>query len=152
MNRVFNRLYQYSSASVFPLLHYNRISSSIPGTVFMISGVDITGSLIYLCLEGFFFGTEISVLCALTTTLAKKVQSFLGLLGIYSGIFVMYLQCPLKESRTAIIVLYVLCLLYVISVVDFATDLLESILEVSNNSICNIRLSLCRCTIASESK
>jgi len=52
----------------------------------------------------------------------------------------MYLQCPSKESRTAIIVFYVLCLLYVLSMVTFASDLLGSVyvLEVSNNSTCNI--------------
>ena len=91
---------------------------------------------ISLYLEGFFFG-KISVLCALTLTLAKEVQLFLGL-GIYSGIFALYLQCPLKESRPAIIVFYVLCLLYVLSMAEVASDLLEIILAVSNNSICKI--------------
>jgi hypothetical protein len=57
-------------------------------------------------------------------------------LGIYSGIFAMYLQCPLKEFRTAIIVFYVLCLLYVLSMATVVIDLLKIILEVSNNSIC----------------
>jgi hypothetical protein len=74
----------------------------------MISGFEL--GLIYLYLEGFFFG-KISVLCALNCTLANEVQFFLGI-GIYSGIFALYLQCPLKESRPAIIVFYVLCLLY----------------------------------------
>jgi hypothetical protein len=51
----------------------------------------------------------------------------------------MYLQCPSKESRTAIIVFYVLCLLYALSMATIASDLLENILEVSNNSsICKI--------------
>jgi hypothetical protein len=94
--------------------------------------------LIGLYVEGFFFG-KISVLCqcALTCTLAKEVHLFLGL-GIYTGIFAMYLLCPLKESRTAIIVFYVLCLLYVLSMATVVIDLLEVILEVSNNSICKI--------------
>ena len=100
----------------------------------MISGVDL--AVIDFCLEGFFFG-KISVLCALTFTLAKKVQLSLGL-GIYSGIFVMYLQCPSKESRTTIIVFYVLCLLYVLSVASVVSDSLGFILEVSKNSICKI--------------
>jgi hypothetical protein len=72
VNRVFNRQadhYKYSNTSVFPLLYYNRISSSIPATV-MISELDL--GLIFLCLEGFFFG-KISVLCALNYTLAKEV-------------------------------------------------------------------------------
>jgi hypothetical protein len=92
------------------------------------------------CLEGFFFG-KISVPCQCAlTTLAKKVQSFLGL-GIYSGIFAVYLQCPLKVSGTSIFVFYVLCLLYVLSMASIASDLLGSILvvvKVSNNSICKI--------------
>jgi hypothetical protein len=95
-------------------------------------------NLIDLCLEGFFFG-KISVLCALTCTLANEVQFFLGHgIGIYSGIFALYLQCPLKESRPAIIVFYVLCLLYVLSMATVVIDLLEGKLEVSNNSICKI--------------
>jgi hypothetical protein len=87
--------------------------------------------LIDLYLEGFFFGKIVSVLCALTCMLAKEVQLFLGL-GIYSGIFAMYLQCPLKESRTAIVVFYVLCLLYILSMAVVACDILGSILQVSN--------------------
>ena len=50
----------------------------------------------------------------------------------------MYLQCPLKESRTAIIVFYVLCLLYVLSMASVVSDLLGIILEVSNNSMYKI--------------
>jgi hypothetical protein len=92
--------------------------------------------IISLYLEGFFFG-KISVLCASTCTLAKEVQLFLGL-GIYSGIFAIYLQCPSKESRTAIIVFYVLCLLYVLSMATFVIDLLVVVLDVSNHSICKI--------------
>jgi hypothetical protein len=96
--------------------------------------------IIGLYLEGFFFG-KISVLCAVTCTLAKKVQFFLGL-GIYSGIFALYLQCPLKESRTANSVFYVLCLLYVLSMATVVIDLLNFVIEitgtVSNNYIFNI--------------
>ena len=99
----------------------------------MISGIELAGIALYL--EEFFFG-KIFVQRALTF-LAEEVQSFLGL-GIYSGIFAMYLQCPLKESRTAIIVFYVLCLLYVLSMASFVCDILQNILEVSNNSICKI--------------
>jgi hypothetical protein len=120
--------------SVFPLLYYNRIrvSSSILGTVFMLTPLELR--LIYLYLEGFFFG-KISVLCALTCTLAKEVQLFLDL-GIYSGIFIIYFQCPLKESRPAIIIFYVLCLLYALSMANIVCDLLQCMLQVSNNSIC----------------
>ena len=89
--------------------------------------------MIDLCLEGFFFG-KISVILALTLNLAKEVQLFLAL-GIYSGIFAMYLQCPLKESRTAAIVFYVLCLLYVLSMASFIIDVLGFVVAVSNNFI-----------------
>ena len=74
---------------------------------------------------------------ALALTLANEVQLFLGL-GIYTGIFAIYLQCPSKESKTAIIVFYVLCLLYVLSMTDVAIDVLQNILDVSDNSICKI--------------
>ena len=91
-----------------------------------------------LCLEGFFYG-KISLLCALISTLAKEVQ----LLGLYSGIFVMYLQCPSESNKsgTTTILFYALCLLYVLSTVTFVGDLLSFILELSlevstNNSIC----------------
>ena len=69
---------------------------------------------------------------------AKEVQLFPGL-GIYSGIFAIYfkLQCVLvsKESRTTSIVFYALCLLYVLSTVSVASDLLKFVIGVSNNSI-----------------
>jgi hypothetical protein len=100
----------------------------------MIYGFEI--NIINRYLEGFFFG-KISALCDLTTTLAKEVQLLLGL-GIYTGIFAIYLQCPSKESRTASIVFYVLCLLYVLSMADVVFDLLQIILDVSNNTICKV--------------
>ena len=104
-----------------------------PTIVFMISAQE--ASFIAICLEGFFYG-KISVLCALTCTLAKDAQIFLGL-GLYSGIFAMYLQCPSRKSRTAIILFYALCLLYVLSTATAVCDLVNIILEVSNNSICD---------------
>ena len=66
---------------------------------------------------------------------AKEVQLFPGL-GIYSGIFSIYLQFPSKESRTAITVFYTLCLLYILSTATVVSDLLTFTFEVSNNSIC----------------
>jgi len=73
----------------------------------------------------------------LTCTLAKEVQLFPGL-GLYSGIFAMYLQCLPSESRTATIVFYALCLLYVLSTVNVVVDLANNVLGeiVSNNSFC----------------
>jgi hypothetical protein len=90
------------------------------------------------CFEGFFYG-KTSVLCALTCIFAKEVQLLPGL-GLYSGIFAVYLQLerPPNKSRAATILLYALCLLYVLSTVNVAVDLVSYILgeEVSNNSIC----------------
>ena len=96
-------------------------------------------SYIGLCLEGFLFG-KISILCGLTCTLSKEVRLFSDL-GVYSGIFVMYLQCSLRDSesraRTAKIIFYLLCLLYVLSMATVVGDILNFILQifVSNNSI-----------------
>ena len=92
-------------------------------------------SLIDLCIEWFLYG-KISILCALTCTLVKEVQLFPGL-GLYSGIFAMYLQCPQNKFRTASIIFYALCVLYVLSTVNVVLDLVALIIEiVSNNLIC----------------
>ena len=63
-------------------------------------------------------------------------------LGLYSGLFAMYLQYQFNKStqasRTTTIVFYAICLLYALSTVDFVSDLVGLILVlVSNNSICN---------------
>ena len=75
--------------------------------------------------------------CSLPCTLAKEVQLFHDL-GVYSGIFAMYLQVQRQSdksiSRTASIVFYAICLLYLLS---FVSDLVALIFEVSNNSICS---------------
>lgn len=65
----------------------------------------------------------------MTCALAEEVG-----LGLYSGIFVMYLQHPSNKSRTSII-LYALCLLYILSTATIVSDLLTLILGVSINSI-----------------
>ena len=78
----------------------------------------------------------------LTCTLAKEVQLFPGL-GFYSGIFVIYLQCPSKESMTARIIFYVIGLLYILStatlVCDLASTILQSYSLVSKNSTFNLK-------------
>ena len=59
-------------------------------------------------------------------------------LGIYSGIFAIYLQFSFtrKEPRTTNIVFYALCLLYVISTAaTFACDLPAGIIEVTFSSV-----------------
>ena len=48
----------------------------------------------------------------------------------------MYLKYASKITRTAIILFYVLCLLYVLSAASFVSDLVSLLLEVSDNSIC----------------
>ena len=75
--------------------------------------------------------------CSSPCILANEVQLFSDL-GLYSGIFAMYLQLecqPNKStSRTATIIFYAICLLFVLSTVDFVSDLAAPILvEVSNN-------------------
>jgi hypothetical protein len=87
-----------------------------------------------MCTEAFLYG-KISVLYALTCTLAEEVQLFICL-GVYSGIFVLYLQLATKKSRTATILFYALCLLYALSTATIICDLITLILGVSNNYIC----------------
>ena len=78
---------------------------------------------------------------SLPCTLAKEVQLFPDL-GLYSGLFAVYLKCQSNKStgRTASIVFYAICLLYGLSTVNFVSDLAAVILEVlqvSNNIICS---------------
>ena len=65
---------------------------------------------------------------------AKEVQLFSDL-GLYSGIFAIYLQFASKESRMTTVIFYALCLLYILSTAGIVSDLLFYIIEVSNNSI-----------------
>ena len=67
----------------------------------------------------------------LTCILANQVQLFPGL-GLYTGIFVLYLNYAWKKSRAAVI-LYSLCLLYVLSAVTLAGDVARFITQVSNH-------------------
>ena len=92
-------------------------------------------TIIGLYLEGFFYG-KIFVLCASTCTLAKVVKLLPPGLGLYSGIFAVYLQSSSDESRMAIIHFYALCLLYVLSTASVVSDLVVAILQVSNNPVC----------------
>ena len=84
-------------------------------------------------LEGFLYGRP--ELCALTCTLAKDVQLFPGL-GLYSGIFAMYLQYWQSTKSGTAIFFYAVCLLYVLSTASLLSDIATLILLVSNNSIC----------------
>ena len=73
--------------------------------------------------------------CSLPCTLAKEVQLILGL-GFYSGILTVYFQCQSNEStgRTATIIFYAICVLYLLSTVNFVIDLVSLIFDVTNNS------------------
>ena len=106
---------------------------SLPVRVFMIPKQDF---ILWTSLEGFLYG-KISVLF-FTLHPCKEVQLIPGL-GIYSGILVIYFQCQSNKStgRTTTIVVYPICLLYVLSTVNFVSDLVAVILEVSNISICS---------------
>ena len=100
---------------------------------------ELEANLLSIWLEGFFYGK----LCALTCTLDKEVQLFPGPgLGLYSGIFAIYLQCQSEKSRskTAIFLFYAVCLLYVLCAASFVSDLVALILEVSKNSIYSIKI------------
>ena len=96
------------------------------------------------CIEGLFYGK----LCALTCTPAKEVQLLPGGLGLYSGIFAMYLQCLSKKSRTTIILFYAVCLLYVLSTALFVGDLIALIFYVSINPICKKSFLFISCAVA----
>ena len=59
-------------------------------------------------------------------------------LGVYTGIFALYLQCPSDESRarSANVVFYILSILYVLCAVTVVCDLLALTFAVSNKFIC----------------
>ena len=88
--------------------------------------------VLFMCVEWFLYG-KISVLCALTCTLAKEVRLTPGL-GIYCGIFAIYIHCVLarKESRESNTIFYALCLLFVLSTAAVVSDVLKCIIDVSN--------------------
>ena len=137
-HRVFISRLAFQHIPVFLLYcQCNCLSYSSLATAFMFTAQELEELFIGLCLEGFFYG-KISVLCALTCTLAKEVQPQLfSILGLYSAIFVIYLQCVSERSGTSgpIIIFYALCFLYFVSTVTIVGDLVNLILQVSNNSI-----------------
>ena len=85
------------------------------------------------CLEGLFYGRII--LYSMTITLCAK--SLPGV-GIYSGIFVIYLRHEESmKSKRATILFYLLCALYVLSTALVAIDITRYIIEVGDNSVYN---------------
>ncbi|KAF8801522.1 hypothetical protein BYT27DRAFT_6789041 [Phlegmacium glaucopus] len=95
--------------------------------------------MIALCVEGFLCGMPFYV-CY--TSLAKAVQYYTGS-GIYSGIFVTYLQYQTSKEgtdKTNNILFYSHCALYVLSVAAFASDIAGTIMiPVSHYSVSNFQ-------------
>ena len=82
--------------------------------------------------------------------IAKEVQLF-PCLGIYSGIFAIYLQFLSNESRTrsANVIFYILCLLYGFCAATVVCDSLVDIFGVSNKFTCKNIIFIIRCAVAS---
>ena len=104
-----------------------------------------------ICFEGFLFGNVSSVHLNVTLVLlvAKEIQLFPGL-GIYTGIFAIYLQCPSDESRTqrADVVFYtIICLLYVFCAASVVSDLISITLQVSDKFICRNIIFIISCAV-----
>ena len=74
-----------------------------------------------------FYSVKYPLYVVLFLLVSKEVQLFPGI-GVYSGIFAIYLQ-----FRKANIVFYILCLLYVLCAVTVVCDLLDFTFSVSNN-------------------
>ena len=70
-------------------------------------------------------------------------------LGVYSGIFALYLQPSSDESRTrtANVVYYILCLLYLLCAVAVVCDLLVYTFGVSNKFICKNIIFIISCAV-----
>ena len=115
-----------------PLLQSSLLFQSSPPSCLLLLPA------LYFVLKGFSTVRYPSfVLSKFNCALAKEIQIFSGL-GIYCGIFAIYLQCPSKDSRSrsANLIFYVLCLLYFLCFSTFVLDLTSFVLEVSDNSIC----------------
>ena len=77
-----------------------------------------------LCLEGFFFGT---ISLNSQGQVAKAVQRF-PILGLYSGIFAVYLQHHGSQStdRARNILFYALCLLYALAAATYIMAIVKN--------------------------
>ena len=125
---------QYSNTYLLPL------SSTITcpmASIFI--DPDNDASFIGICLEGFLYG-KISIHMLKFDTVPCQIP----ILGLYSGIFAMYLKFQSNKFRKATIVFYALCLLYVLSTATICSDLGIMMLqllketEVSNHSISKV--------------
>ena len=104
-----------------------------------------------ICFEGFLFGnvSYVHLNVPLVLLVAKEIQLFPGL-GIYTGIFAIYLQCPSDESRTqrADVVFYtIICLLYVFCAASVVSDLISITLQVSDKFICRNIIFIISCAV-----
>ena len=104
-----------------------------------------------ICFEGFLFGnvSYVHLNVPLVLLVAKEIQLFPGL-GIYPGIFAIYLQCPSDESRTqrADVVFYtIICLLYVFCAASVVSDLISITLQVSDKFICRNIIFIISCAV-----
>ena len=103
-----------------------------------------------ICFEGFLFGnvSYVHLNVPLVLLVAKEIQLFPGL-GIYTGIFAIYLQCPSDESRTrtANVVFYAICLLYVFCAAAVVSDLISVTLQVSDKFICRNIIFIISCAV-----
>ena len=89
------------------------------------------------------------VYCISLLWIAKEVQLF-PVLGVYSGIFAIYLQCPSDESRTrrADVVFHsIICLLYVFCAAVVVSDLISFSVQVCNKFICKNIIFIISCTV-----
>ena len=93
----------------------------------MINMVEAT--IFPMCIQGFLYGKICALIC---TVPLQRLKRFNYYLGLYSGIFAIYLRCPSQKSRMAIIVFYVLCVLYVLSTATVVCNWLTVVLDVSN--------------------
>lgn len=111
------------------------------------SGLQALQTLAYteFIVEGFLFGKKLSILISPPLSFLKLSQNYTAGLGIYLAMFAMYLQYegtkkPLDKRTT--IVFYSLCTLYALSTAIFTIDITETVLLVSNISVCDHNLFL----------
>ena len=103
--------------------------------------IENIGYLSY-CLEGFFFG-DLSQICSTTVTapLSKEVS----VLGLYSGVFAMYLQYHSLSAKGADnarqTFSYALCVLYALAVAFIAFDIVIFVAVLTSVHFSTSRLS-----------
>ena len=85
---------------------------------------------ISLCLESFIFG-EIPAVLQLSRHLSKRDSNLPLVPGLYSGIFVMYLQYHAAKKRSNNVkentIFYALCVVYALSMAIMALDIAVSV-------------------------